>query len=114
MGAGLSLLLLLGVSAIGSILILQGHIPEGGVWAVSAIAVLLAAFLGPMPMMGAVGKKPMQVALLHMAALLGLMLLCKLIFWPEAPFGNWAVVGAAVLGAVLAGLVRSKRPRRRR
>ena len=42
----------------------------------------------------------MPVALLHMTALLALMLLCKLIFWPEAPFGNWAVVGAALLGGL--------------
>ncbi|MCI8525234.1 MAG: hypothetical protein HFF17_04795 [Oscillospiraceae bacterium] len=114
MGGCLSLLLLLAVPALGSILILRGSIPEGAAWAVSAAAVLLAAFLGPMPIIGAVRKKPMPVALLHMTALLALMLLCKLIFWPEAPFGNWAVVGAALLGAILAGVVRSKQPRRRR
>lgn len=114
MGACLSLLLLLGVPALGSVLILRGSIPEGAAWIISAAAVLLAAFFGPMPIMGTVRKKPMAVALLHMAALLALMLVCKLIFWPEAPFGNWAVVGAALLGAVLAGLARTKRPRRRR
>lgn len=114
MGGCLTLLLLLGIPALGSMLILKGSIPESAAWVVSALAVLLAAFAGPMPIMSAVGKKPMPVALAHMTAMLALMLVCKLIFWPEAPFGNWAVVGAAVLGAVLAGLARSKRPRRRR
>ncbi len=113
-GSGLTVGLILVFSMAGSMMILNGWLPENASGMVAAAAVFIAAFLGPMPLMKSVGKRALPVAYGHMVLLLVLMMLCKLIFWPAAPYGNWAALAAAPAGATAAGLVRTRKPKRHR
>lgn len=107
------LLCLLGVSAIGALLILKGWLPEQSRAVLAVVAVLLASWLGPIPMMKANGKKRLPIAYTNAGLLLLALLLMKWIAWPKEPFGNWMVVAAAFLGATLSGVLLSRKPRRR-
>ncbi len=114
LGAALSLLALLLISGLGGLLVLKGILPEGSEGITAAAAVLLAAFLGPWPLLRAAGgKRPLPASFLQMGVLLAVLVLCKLIFWPGASFGNWPALIAAPVGASLCGLLAARKPKRR-
>lgn len=107
----LTVLLIVSLAAIGAILIIKGILPANAAPILAAVAVFLATLLGPMPLIKAMGKKPLPVAYVMMAALLVLMLLFKWVCWPTAAYGNWPVLAAAPIGATLSGIAMSRKPK---
>ncbi len=114
LGIAVSLGTILLLAALGALLISRGTIPEGGAWVIAALAVFLAALLGPLPLVHATGKRGLGAAYLQMGLLLAVLAVAKLIFWPGVPYGSWASLAAAPTGATLCGLLQLRRGRRRR
>ena len=101
-------------AALSAFLIGRQILPQDSIPAVAAAAVLLAALLGPQPLLRALGRKPMTAALIWLAAFLAVIVAIRMAVWPDSPFGGWLIPAAAAAGAVLGGFLGSRKPRRRR
>ena len=98
----------------GGLLIAKGTIPENASGIIGALGVFLAAAFGPLPLLRATGKRTLPNVYLHMGLLLAMLAICKLIFWPGVPYGSWAALFVAPIGATLCGLVQARRGKARR
>lgn len=114
LGLLLSLATVLLLAIIGGLLISKGTIPEKASGIIAALGVFLAAVLGPLPLLRATGKRTLPNVYLHMGLLLAMLAVCKLIFWPGAPYGSWGTLFAAPIGATICGLLQARRGRTRR
>lgn len=114
LGLLLSLAIILLLATVGGLLIAKGTIPENASGIIGALGVFLAAALGPLPLLRATGKRTLPNVYLHMGLLLAMLAICKLIFWPGVPYGSWAALFAAPIGATLCGLVQARRGKARR
>ena len=112
-GALIVLIALCGTAALSAFLISRGWLPHSFTRVAAPLAVLLAALLGPLPLQRSLGRRPLPAAFAFLAGLLAVLALCRLLFWPDGTFGGWAVPAAAIVGATCAGLLGSRRPRRR-
>lgn len=114
LGLLLSLAIILLLSAVGGLFVSKGTIPEKATGTIAALGVFLAAAFGPLPLLRATGKRTLPNVYLHMGLLLAMLAICKLIFWPGAPYGSWAALFAAPVGATLCGLIQARRGKVRR
>lgn len=114
LGAAISLAVLLAVSAMGALALSMEWLPESAASIFAPLAVGLAAFLGPLPLIRKVGKRPLPIAYAHMIGVLLALLLVRTIFWHDTEFGSWIVPVCAVVGATAAGLLGGRRKTKRR
>lgn len=114
LGLLLSMAAILLLAVVGGLLTAKGAVPENASGIIAALGVFLAAALGPLPLLRATGKRTLPNVYLHMGLLLAMLAICKLIFWPGAPYGSWMTLFAAPIGATLCGLVQARRGKVRR
>lgn len=114
LGAVISCLVILAVCGIGALALSMEWLPESAGMVFAPIAVILAAFVGPLPLMRQMGKRPLPIAYGHMIGMLLILLLLRTILWPETEFGGWAVPVSAVVGATAAGLLGGRKKTRKR
>ena len=114
LSAALALAVLLLTVSLGGLAISKEWLPRSSAAVIGPLAVLLAALLGPIPLQKSIGRRPMPVAYAFLGGLLAVLVAGKLLVWPDAPIGSWTVPAAALAGATAAGLLGSRRPKRRR
>lgn len=114
LGLMLSMAVILLLAFVGGLLVSKGTIPENASRIIAALSVFLASVIGPLPLLRAAGRRTLPNVYLHMGMLLALLAICKLIFWPGAPYGSWSPLFAAPIGATICGLVQARRGRMRR
>ena len=113
-GAAVSVIVLLAVAASGALAMRMEWLPESAGMVLAPLAVGLAAFAGPLPLIRKMGKRPLPIAYVHMIGLLLILLLVRTILWHGTEFGGWIVPVSAVIGATLAGILGGRRKTKRR
>ena len=101
-GALIVLIALCGTAALSAFLISREWLPHS-----------FTRVAAPLAVQRSLGRRPLPAAFAFLAGLLAVLALCRLLFWPDGTFGGWAVPAAAIVGATCAGLLGSRRPRRR-
>ena len=109
----LTIALILLTAVVGGLLMLNGWLPEQADGILACVGVFLSAFIGPMPMMAAIGKKQLPIAYAVAIILSVLLIFSRWIFWPAASYGNWFVLICAFAGATASGLLRARKPKRK-
>ena len=112
--AAFSCILILAVCGISDLTMSREWLPESASVVFAPLAVGLATFLGPLPLMRQMGKRPLPIAYGHMLGVLLVLLLLRTILGPETEFGGWVVPVCAVVGATAAGLLGGRRKGRKR
>ena len=113
-GAAVSAVVLLAVCGLGAMALHWEWLPESALPVFGPLAVGLAAFCGPLPLIHQVGKRPLPMAYCYMLGILLALLLVRTIFWSDSAFSNWTVPACAVAGATAAGFLGGRRKGRRR
>ena len=114
LGAVISAIVLLSVCAVGALAISMEWLPESSAAVFAPLAVGLSAFLGPLPLIRRLGRRPLPIAYGQMLALLLVLVLLRTILWPGTDFGGWIVPACAVVGAAGAGMAGGHRRGKRR
>ena len=114
LGAAVSLIVLIAVCSLGALALSLEWLPESAAAVFAPLAVGLAAFLGPLPLIHRVGRKALPIAYSYMIGLLLVLLLVRSIVWTDTEFGSWVVPVSGVIGATLAALLSSRKKGKRR